>query len=298
MNKKKALGRGLSSFLSDNVEDINLNENQIETNLRKSGALVIPIEKLRPNPDQPRKNFNPDELRKLSETIKDKGILQPLIVVKEGKSEYMIVAGERRWRAAQMARLHELPVIVKELTSKEILEIAIIENVQRTELSSVEEAEGYLKLAEEFKYKHDKIAEIVGKSRPYISNSIRLLSLPQEVMGYVKNGELSAGHARAILNFQDPLFLARLVIKKGLSVRQTELFAKRQKIDYDEKEIKVGSSSEKDPDTVDLERSLTAQINFPTRISHDKKKNSGKVYISYKNLEELDAICDILRTKK
>ena len=297
MNKKRALGRGLSSFLSDNIEDINPNENQIETNVRKSGELLVPIEKLRPNPNQPRKNFNPDELRKLSETIKDKGILQPLIVVKQSKSEYMIVAGERRWRAAQMAGLHEVPVIIKELTPKEIAEIAIIENVQRTELSPLEEAEGYLKLAEEFRYKHDQIAEIVGKSRPYISNSIRILSLPQEVMGYVKNGELSAGHARAILNFQDPLFLARLVIKKGLSVRQTELFAKRQKISTDEREIKVGSF-EKDSDTVDLERSLTAQISFPTRISHDKKKNSGKVYISYKNLEELDAICDILRTKK
>ena len=219
-------------------------------------------------------------------------------MVKEGKSEYKIVAGERRWRAAQMARLHEVPVIVKELTPKEIIEIAIIENVQRTELSPLEEAEGYLKLAEEFKYKHDKIAEIVGKSRPYISNAIRILSLPQEVMGYVRNGELSAGHARALLNFQDPILLSRLVIKKGLSVRQTEFFAKRQKINTDEKEIRGGSSSIKDPDTVDLERSLTAHIRFPTRISHDKKKNSGNVYISYKNLEELDAICDILKTKK
>ena len=297
MNKKQALGRGLSSFLSDNNEDLNPNENQIQSNLSKTGELFVPIENLRPNPNQPRKDFNPDELRKLSETIKDKGILQPLIVVKHSKSEYMIVAGERRWRAAQMAGLHEVPVIIKELTPKEIAEIAIIENVQRTELSPLEEAEGYLKLAEEFRYKHDQIAKIVGKSRPYISNAIRILSLPQEVMGYVKNGELSAGHARAILNFQDPLFLARLVIKKGLSVRQTELFAKRQKINTDEKEIKVGSFS-KDPDTVDLERSLTAQISFPTRIAHDKKKNSGKVYISYKNLEELDAICDILRTKK
>ena len=266
--------------------------------MKKQGGLLIPIEKLKPNPNQPRKRFHPEELRKLSETIKDKGILQPLIVVKDGNSGYKIVAGERRWRAAQMANLHEVPVIVKELTHEEIIEIAIIENVQRAELSPIEEAEGYLKLADEFKYKHEKIAKIVGKSRPYISNSIRILSLPLEVMGYVRNGELSAGHARAILNSQDPILLSRLVIKKGLSVRQTELFAKRQKVDIDEKEIIDWSSSVKDPDTIDLERSITAHIRLPTRISHNKKKNSGKVYIVYKNLEELDVICEILKSKK
>ncbi len=297
MSKKKALGRGLSSFLSDNIESLNTDKIKEEKKPKESDVILVPIENLKPNPNQPRKHFNPENLRELSGTIEEKGILQPLIVVKEGLSEYKIVAGERRWRAAQLARLHEIPVIVKELSPKEIIEIAIIENVQRAELSPLEEAEGYLNLVENFKYKHEDIAKIVGKSRPYISNAIRILALPEEVIGYIRTKVLSSGHARALLNSKDPISLSRLVVKKGLSVRQTELLAKRQKvgtIDLDEKE---NHSSLKDPDTLDLERTLTAHLNIPIRISYNKVKKSGKVQVLYRNLEELDTICNILKSK-
>ena len=298
MNKKKALGRGLSSFLSDNIKDINLNQIQKENHSKELGVIIIPIENIKPNPNQPRKYFNSEDLNELSETIKDKGILQPLIVVKEGLSEYKIVAGERRWRAAQLARLHEVPAIVKDLTSEEIIEIAIIENVQRSELSPLEEAEGYLNLVEKFKYKHEKIAKIVGKSRPYISNSIRLLSLPKEVMNHIKKGNISSGHARALLNCKDPIALSRLIVRKGLSVRQTEILAKKQKVDFNKVGDKDWFSIVKDPDILDLEKSLTAHIKFSINILYVKKNQSGKVQISYKNLEELDTICEILKSKK
>ena len=296
--KKKALGRGLSSLLSDNLGSTSSDKDEKDGRLDLTGGVVLPIENLKPNPNQPRKKFDPEDLKELSETIRDKGILQPLIVVKGSDKEYEIVAGERRWRAAQLANLHEVPVIVKKLNAEEIIEIAIIENVQRAELSPLEEAAGYMKLAEKFNYKHEKIAKMVGKSRPYISNTIRLLSLPKEVMDYVRNGHISSGHARAILNSNDPISLSRLVVKKGLSVRQTEFFAKRQKLGIEDLQKKEWGSLVKDPDTVELERSLTAYIKLTTKIFHDKKKKSGKVHILYRNLEELDTICDILKAKK
>ena len=202
MIKKKALGRGLSSLLSDNLGSISPHDDKKDGRLDLTEGVILPIENLKPNPNQPRKKFDPQDLKQLSETIKDKGILQPLIVVKGSDKEYEIVAGERRWRAAQLANLHEIPVLVKKLTAEEIIEISIIENVQRAELTSLEEAAGYMKLAEHFNYKQEKIAKMVGKSRPYISNTIRLLSLPKEVMDYVRNGNiLSSSIFFQILDF-------------------------------------------------------------------------------------------------
>ena len=175
MKKKKALGRGLSSFISED-EFINSSENNIKTD-----QLYLPIEYIKPNPDQPRKIFDTDELKELASTINQKGILQPLIVTQKNDKYYEIVAGERRWRAAQLAQIHEIPVIIKSFSDKEIIEIAIIENVQRSELKPLEEAEGYLKLVNDYSYSHEKVSKLVGKSRPYVSNSIRILSLPIEV---------------------------------------------------------------------------------------------------------------------
>ena len=192
MKKKKVLGRGLSSFISDDEVLIN-NENS-----KNSDQLYLPIEYIKPNPDQPRKYFNSEELKELARTISDKGILQPLLVIKKSDDNYIIVAGERRWRAAQLAQIHEIPVIVKSLSNQEVIEIAIIENIQRSELKPLEEADGYFRLVQEFDYSHEKISNLVGKSRPYISNLIRLLSLPVEVKNLIKTGDLTSGHARSL----------------------------------------------------------------------------------------------------
>ena len=298
MTKKKVLGRGLSSFLTDNINSSEKNSGPDFDKSTNKTILFVPIEDLIPNPDQPRKNFEQSDLRELSDTIKVKGILQPLLVVRDGNYRYKIVAGERRWRAAQLAQIHEIPVIVKDLTSEEIIEIAIIENVQRAQLSPLEEAESYSNLSEKFKYKHEYISKIIGKSRPYVSNLIRLLSLPEEVKRYIRSGSLSSGHARALLNSENPVGLSRLIIKKGLSVRQTEFLAKRKNGEDRSKDKLKSLLTEKDPDTIDLERSLTALLRIPVTISYDKKKKSGKVHISYGSIEELDLICGILKSKK
>ena len=281
MKKKKALGRGLSSFIS--YKEVLINSEDSKNN----DQLYLPIEYIKPNPDQPRKYFNSEELQELAKTISDKGILQPLLVIKKSNDNYIIVAGERRWRAAQLAQIHEIPVIVKNLSNQEVIEIAIIENVQRSELKPLEEADGYFRLVQEFDYSHEKISNLVGKSRPYISNLIRLLSLPVEVKNLIKTGDLTSGHARSLLNSDDPISLANLVVKKGLSVRQTELLAKRKKIEhFDKKPI----SNKKDLNTKELEDTLTAHLKFKVKILCDNKKKSGKVNIIFKDNHELEKI--------
>ena len=286
MKKKKVLGRGLSSFISDDEVLIN-NENS-----KNSDQLYLPIEYIKPNPDQPRKYFNSEELKELARTISDKGILQPLLVIKKSDDNYIIVAGERRWRAAQLAQIHEIPVIVKNLSNQEVIEIAIIENIQRSELKPLEEADGYFRLVKEFDYSHEKISNLVGKSRPYISNLIRLLSLPVEVKNLIKTGDLTSGHARSLLNCDDPINLAYLVVKKGLSVRQTELLTKRKKIETFEKKPIL---NKKDLNTKELEDTLTAHLKFKVKISCDNKKKSGKVNILFNDNQELEKICNILK---
>ena len=298
MVKKKVLGRGLSSFLTENINSIEEKNSPNFDESTEKTITFVPIEDLVPNPDQPRKKFDQSDLKDLSETIKDKGILQPLLAVRDGNNRYKIVAGERRWRAAQLAQIHEVPVIVKDLTSEEIIEVAIIENVQRAQLGPLEEADSYLNLSEKFKYKHEYISKIIGKSRPYVSNLIRLMSLPEEIKKFIRSGALSSGHARALLNSEAPVGLSRLILKKGLSVRQTEFLSKRQNRDDRSRDKLRSLSTEKDPDTIDLERSLTALLRIPVTISYDKKKKSGKVHISYGSIEELDLICGILKSKK
>ncbi len=288
MKKKKVLGRGLSSFISD--DDFLTNSE----NIKRNDQIYIPLEYIKPNPNQPRKYFDSEELKELADTISDKGILQPLLVIKNGENDYIIVAGERRWRAAQIAQIHEIPVIVKKLTNEEIIEIAIIENVQRSELKPLEEADGYFRLVQEFGYSHEKISNLVGKSRPYVSNLIRLLSLPVEVKNLIKTGDLTSGHARTLLNCNDPISLSHLIVKKSLSVRQTELLTKRKKIDtVDKKSFSIN----KELDTKELEDTLTAHLKFKVKILSDKKKKSGRLNILFKDNNELQKICNILKTQ-
>ena len=286
MKKKKVLGRGLSSFISD--DDFLTNSE----NIKRNDQIYIPLEYIKPNPNQPRKYFDSEELKELADTISDKGILQPLLVIKNAENDYIIVAGERRWRAAQIAQIHEIPVIVKKLTNEEIIEIAIIENVQRSELKPLEEADGYFRLAQDFGYSHEKISNLVGKSRPYISNLIRLLSLPVEVKNLIKTGDLTSGHARTLLNCKDPISLSHLIVKKSLSVRQTELLTKRKKVDtVDKKSFSIN----KELDTKELEDTLTAHLKFKVKILSDKKKKSGRLNILFKDNNELQKICNILK---
>ena len=254
---------------------------------------TVPIERLHPNPDQPRRRFTKDDLDELAASIREKGVLQPLIVRKHPTKtdDYEIVAGERRWRAAQLAPLHELPVILRDYSDDEVLEIAIIENVQRSDLNPVEEAAGYRQLMERFGHTQEQLATALSKSRSHIANLMRLLQLPGDVLELVQEGKLSAGHARALITTDNPSALAREVVAKGLSVRETEALAKgpaRPKKDA------TRAGREKDADTRALEQALSANIRMKVSIEHGGKDGTGKVVIRYKNMDELDEICRIL----
>ena len=285
MVSNKKLGKGLSSLLG-NKADLN------SENKKDNGLLLIPIEKIFRDENQPRKEFDKEKIEELAQSINKNGLIQPLILTKKDDNNYNLVAGERRWRAAQLAQIHEIPVIVKNLSNQEVIEIAIIENIQRSELKPLEEADGYFRLVQEFDYSHEKISSLVGKSRPYISNLIRLLSLPVEVKNLIKTGDLTSGHARSLLNCDDPINLAYLVVKKGLSVRQTELLTKRKKIETFEKKPIL---NKKDLNTKELEDTLTAHLKFKVKILCDSKKKSGKVNILFNDNQELEKICNILK---
>lgn len=289
-HERRGLGRGLSTLMSDV---------SIDNAPRQAGAFQaqndqqIPIEKIAPNPDQPRRDFVQSDLDDLAASIREKGIIQPLIVRKlQGKStSYEIVAGERRWRAAQLAQLHEVPAIVREYSDTEVLEIAIIENIQRADLNPVEEAAGYEQLMQRFGHTQEKLASALGKSRSHIANLMRLLQLPKEVLAMLRDGKLTAGHARALITTENPVELARLVVKKGLSVRETERLAK----EVNPKPAKVKlKPSEKDADTRALEGDLAANLGMKVSVDHTNGKETGKLTISYGNLEQLDDLCRIL----
>ena len=215
--RKRGLGRGLSSLIPETPAPG-----------KEHDGPNIPIEKLKPSPMQPRRRFTEDELNGLAESIRSKGVMQPLLVRagSNGADSYEIIAGERRWRAAQLAGIHELPVIVRNLSDRETLEVALLENIQREDLSPLEEAEAYQRLIEEFDHTQQELADTLGKSRSHIANLLRLLGLPLEIRSMVEDGHLSAGHARALLSARDPLPLARIIAKKGLNVRQTEMMVR------------------------------------------------------------------------
>ena len=286
-DKKRGLGRGLSALMADVNEPID------PTGPVIASDQVVPIEKIIPNPDQPRKQFDSDALDDLVSSIREKGVLQPLIVRKSGDN-FEIVAGERRWRAAQRAKLHELPVIIRDFTDTEVLEVAIIENIQRADLNSIEEAAGYKQLMDRFGHTQEKMAEALGKSRSHIANLLRLLSLPSTVQAHVTQGILSAGHARALVTARDPDALVKKIINRGLSVRQTEALVKKSQQSGDDPGLTATqkqTSSAKDADTRALEEDLAAATGVKVTLSHKPNAESGQLTLHYSTLEQLDDLC-------
>lgn len=287
--KSRGLGRGLSALMADvapSIESADQSPPVVEQ--------TVPIEKLVPNPDQPRRQFDQDDLNDLAASIREKGIIQPLIVRPSGDDTYEIVAGERRWRAAQMAQLHEAPIIVRDLSDTEVLEIAIIENIQRADLNPVEEAAGYQQLMDRFGHTQEKLGEALGKSRSHIANLLRLLTLPDDVQDHLRCGRLSSGHARALITSDDPSDLARKVISKALSVRATEELVRRQSGAGTKPQKKTASKAEKDADTKALEGDLSANLGMTVSLAHKPGQEAGKVTISYDSLEQLDTLCRLL----
>lgn len=289
--ERKSLGRGLSALLADvNLDDDNLIGGRVTA---RSGETEVPIENVYANPDQPRRTFNEQDLQDLTASITEKGVIQPLIVRPDPTNQggYQIVAGERRWRAAQRAKLHTIPVLIRELSDTEVLELAIIENIQRSDLNAVEEALGYRQLMDKFGHTQEKMALALGKSRSHIANLLRLLNLPSEVLEYLQNGQLSAGHARTLVPTEDPIALARIIISKGLSVRQAEVLAKAKKPSAPQKRRLKPA---KDADTRAIENDLTAHLGVKVTIDHKSGGQSGELRIKYTDLEQLDGLCQLL----
>lgn len=287
--EKRGLGRGLSALMAD----VHLAGPEQMAAPRKA-ELLVPVEKLEPNPQQPRMDFRQEELESLADSIRQKGVIQPLIVRrKPGRDLYEIVAGERRWRAAQLAQLHEVPVVVRELNDTEVLEVAIIENIQRADLNAIEEALGFRQLMTRFGHTQEKLAEALSKSRSHVANLLRLLTLPAEVQDLLRDGALSAGHARALIGSPKAAELAAHIVAKGLSVRETERLVKLQD-SAKPPSPKTSKSAEKDADTRALEADLSANLKLVVRIDHASGSESGALTIRYDSLDDLDRLCRIL----
>jgi len=286
---KKGLGKGLAALIGDLDEKSNDQGTKINTEVADDQTNV-PIEFLVPNRDQPRKNFSETSLDELSQSIKQKGILLPILVRPLNDKEFQIIAGERRWRAAQKAGLNEVPVIIKNFNETEVLEIGLIENMQRENLSAIEEALGFEKLQKEYNYTQENLSKILSKSRAYVANALRLLSLPHKVQQLVQSGDLSSGHARALIVLADPLPVAKFAIKKGMSVRQLESYVSYLKKD---KKSKQASVSQKSPDTLMLEKKLTDNLGLSVQIDEGKGEK-GEIKIKYLSYDQLNFICDKL----
>ena len=281
---KKRLGRGLAALIGDEAsEDAMV---QDARTLRH-----MPIEQMHASPHNPRKHFAEHELEDLARSIREKGLLQPIVVRPRIQGEYEIVAGERRWRAAQRAGIHDVPVLIRELNDGEALEIALIENIQRADLNPLEEARAYGQLLEQFNYTQQQLADSIGKSRSHIANTLRLMTLPDSVREQIEEGHLTAGHARALVATDSPAELANKIIKLGLSVRDAEGLAR------DSGPVRLAKSRpEKDPDTRALERAVAEAIGLKVDIS-DKGKAGGHITIGYKTLEQLEDICRRLQDR-
>lgn len=284
---KRGLGRGLSALMAD--VDLTTPEPQVQD------RSMIPIEQITANPDQPRRQFKPEALSELADSLKSRGVLQPLIVRPHPKDQglYQIVAGERRWRAAQMAQLHELPVIIRDLSDSEVLEVAIIENIQRADLNAIEEATSFRQLMERFGHTQEKLAEALNKSRSHIANLLRLLNLPDPVQELVKGGQLSAGHARALITAPNAAQLARKIVEKGLSVRETEDLVRKQSEPANKESKAASKKQEKDADTRALETDLSAHLRMKVAIKH-AGADGGHLSITYRDLDQLDQLCQLL----
>lgn len=283
-SERRGLGRGLSALMADVAP-----EGAAPTGSAPTGQR-IPIEKIFPNPDQPRRAFSEDALAELTESIRAKGVIQPLIVRPNPRQSgtFEIVAGERRWRASQRAQLHELPAIVRDFDDTEVLEVAIIENIQRADLNPVEEAAGYRQLMDRFGHTQEKLSQALGKSRSHIANLMRLLTLPDDVLDLLRDGSLTAGHARALITADDPSGLARDIVRKGLSVRDVEAMTKKLRPSTPKKPT---IPSAKDADTRVLENDLAAALGMKVSIEHNEGAGKGKLVIKYRSLEELDDLC-------
>ena len=283
-DKRTNLGRGLAALLGEEADDYeNLDK------LRSSKQ--VPIARLHPSRVQPRTRFDEEPLDSLTASIREQGILQPILVRRhpDRPSDFEIVAGERRWRAAQKAQLHEVPVVIRELDDSTALELAIVENVQRQDLNPLEEAEGYRRLMEEFNHSQEELARLIGKSRPHIANTLRLLNLPDGVRSYLEDGRLSAGHGRALLGAAEPESLAARVAEKGLSVRETERLASETKAPTAKQRPTASPrNQEKDADTLALERDLSSMLGL--RVTIDLRGQGGTLGIHYNTLEQLDDV--------
>lgn len=295
-SEKRGLGRGLSALMADIEPNTPAASSGDQSGGTQRGERLIPIEQISPNPDQPRRQFSQTALEELAASIREKGIIQPLILRPDpsDQSRFQIVAGERRWRASQIAQVHNLPAIVRELDDTEVLEVAIIENIQRADLNAVEEAQGYRQLMEKFGHTQEQLATAMGKSRSHLANTMRLLQLPDEIQTMLQDGKLSAGHARALITADDPLALARRASKEGLSVRDVEKAAKTAPKGPSSKP-KSGKKT-KDADTRILEDDLSRILGMGVVIDHDTDAGGGKMSIKYKDLQQLDDLLRLLNT--
>lgn len=278
VREKKRLGRGLAALIGDNAPESMVVE-------RARGDRKVPIELMRPNPRNPRVTFDESDLDELAASIKEKGIVQPVLVRTRQIDgfQYEIIAGERRWRAAQRVGLPDVPVIIRDVSDQEALELAIIENVQRADLSPLEEARGYDQLLREFEYTQNDLGGVIGKSRSYVANTLRLLKLPETVKAHLDSGQLTAGHARTLITADDPEALAKEIIEGGLTVRDAESLAQRPK------KTEKSPAPEKDADTKALEQKLEEVLGLISVIKH-KANGSGELRIKYKTVEQLDYI--------
>jgi len=276
-NLKKGLGRGLSSLLGDTDKKIDTNK--------------IAIKDIARNKFQPRKIFKKESLDELTSSIKERGLIQPIVVrpSKASSEKYEIIAGERRWLAAQNAGLHEVPVVILNVDDVKSLEFAIVENVQRQDLNPIEESRGYQKLVDDFNYDHEKLSKFIGKSRSYIANSLRLLSLPDEVLLMVEQGSLSAGHARSLIGLNNATEIAKKIIKKKLSVRQAEILVRQ----FRNKKLKL--INKKDANILDIQKVLEEKTGLRVLINN-KKNNTGTITFEYLSLDQLDKLIDTIKS--
>ena len=281
--KKRGLGRGLSSLFGDAKTAEKKNEDNVTSQ-------KVLIGELGRNPYQPRINFNQNKLNELAESIKQNGVIQPIAVRKNSNdsSKYEIIAGERRWLAAQKAGLHEIPIIILDLTDSESLEVAIVENIQREDLNSVEEAKGYKRLIDEFRYDQERVAKLMSKSRSHISNTLRLLTLPEDIISMIEEGQISAGQARPLVGLSDPSSIAEAIYRKKMSARDVEKFVKYKK--GNDK-----SSTSADVNIVNIEKKLEEHLGLKVTINN-KKNNSGKLTVEYKDLSQFDMLNRLLRS--
>ncbi len=294
-HSKRRLGRGLAALIGEMDQPIAMGAAGAAAS-RISADRQVPIEYVVRNPRNPRRSFDEAELQELASSIRQHGIVQPVVARTIAGGQYEIIAGERRWRAAQLAGFAEIPVIVRDVDDRTALELAIVENVQRSDLNPLEEALGYEQLIAEHGYTQNDLGEIIGKSRSHVANSLRLLKLPDEVRDMLSSGTLSAGHARALIPTSNPVALARAVVSKGMSVRDTERLAQND-IKAQENPGLAGPRlrDNKDADTLALEKSLSDALGLDVSVSH--KANGGFVKISYKTLDQLEEICRLLERR-